>query len=98
MFNVPGTLSDPKLALYRREAGGAGRLLFVNGTWMEHPDSENTAVQSENLGAFALDPESKDAALVVTLLPGAYTVVGSSAIPGETGVVLMEIYAVPGQH
>ncbi len=44
--------------------------------------------------AFPLTYGSKDAALVVTLNPGVYTVVGSSADGTGTGVVLVEVYAV----
>jgi hypothetical protein len=47
-------------------------------------------------GAFALAPGSKDAALVLTLSPGAYTtwVSGSS---NTTGAALIEVYELPVQ-
>jgi len=94
-FHVSGTLGDPQLSVFRRETGGTDQFLFGNDNWMDNPDSDQTVLQSQQLGAFVLDPESKDAALVITLPPGAYTVVGSSAVPGETGVVLVEVYVVP---
>lgn len=42
-------------------------------------------------GAFALDDNSRDAALVVTLTPGAYTVT-VSGVGGTAGQALLEIY------
>ena len=47
------------------------------------------------VGAFALASSSADAAFVVTLARGVYTVVGSAADGTSTGVVLVEIYVVP---
>jgi thiol-disulfide isomerase/thioredoxin len=94
-YKVSGVLGDPQLSVYRREVGGIDQFLFGNDNWMDNRDSVQTELLSQQLGAFALDPDAKDAALVVTLPPGAYTVVGSSAIPGETGVVLVEVYLVP---
>ena len=44
-----------------------------------------------NLGAFALPNGSNDAALLLDLLPGAYTVHAGGA-SGITGIVLIEIY------
>ena len=45
-----------------------------------------------NAGAFPLASGSKDAALVITLEPGAYTVVVSSVNGTITGNALVEIY------
>ena len=47
-----------------------------------------------SVGAFALDPASKDAAIVATLLPGSYTVQVSS-VGGTTGVAIVEVYEAP---
>jgi len=46
------------------------------------------------VGAFALPVGSKDAALVITLPPGNYTVI-VSGVAGASGVALAEVYAVP---
>ena len=46
------------------------------------------------VGAFALNPDSKDAALLLSLEPGAYTV-QVSGVGGGTGVALVEVYEVP---
>ena len=45
-------------------------------------------------GAFALQPDGQDAALVATLLPGAYTV-QVSGLNNTTGLALVEVYEVP---
>ena len=52
---------------------------------------ESTAV---TVGAFPLAGGSKDAALLVTLAPGAYTA-QVSGFDGATGVALVEVYEVP---
>lgn len=45
-------------------------------------------------GAFALPAGTKDAAVVLTLAPGAYTALVSGA-DGSTGVALVEVYELP---
>ena len=45
------------------------------------------------MGAFALPAGSKDAAIVTTLAPGAYTA-QVSGVGVTTGVALVEVYAV----
>jgi hypothetical protein len=40
------------------------------------------------------DPSSKDAALLVTVTPGAYSALVSAG-GGQTGDVLLEVYEVP---
>jgi hypothetical protein len=52
------------------------------------------ATQFAAVGAFALDAGSKDAALQLTLAPGAYTVQVSGA-GGKTGEALVEVYELP---
>jgi hypothetical protein len=48
---------------------------------------------ARDTGAFALVAGSKDAALILTLAPGAYT---AQVTPADgTGVALVEIYEVP---
>ena len=52
------------------------------------------AAAAKASGAFALDEGSKDAALVLTLRPGAYTAQISGG-GGAAGVALLEVYEVP---
>jgi poly(3-hydroxybutyrate) depolymerase len=84
-FGVPGTLVDPRLTLL----DATGRALLTADDW---DANGNVASVAAAVGAFALDPGSKDAAVVTTLAAGNYTlrVEGSPAAP--TGVALAEVY------
>ena len=83
-FGVGGALADPQLTLFRGTTRLAG-----NDDWEK--DSGATPAAFTNLGAFPLPNGSKDAALLLNLLPGSYTVHASGA-SGTTGIVLIEIY------
>ncbi len=78
---VPGTLSDPMLELH--DASGA--LLAQNDSWREN------ANQQEIIDSRLAPPDVREAALLRTLAPGAYTVV----IRGNgnaTGIALAEVF------
>lgn len=82
---VTGVVPDPKLALFA--AGGAK--VAENDDW---PTA--LAPVFASVGAFALTPGDRDAALLLTLLPGGYSAhVGTAGDTG--GAVLVEIYEVP---
>ena len=67
-----------------------------NDNWSAVPaDAIATAQAARDTGAFALANGSKDAALILTLMPGAYTGQVSSADGTSTGTALVEIYEVP---
>lgn len=85
-FGVTGVLPNPLLTLY---AGGTR--YAVNDDWGGGPVLTD---QFARVGAFALPATSRDAALLVTLEPGAYTAVVNGA-GGTSGAVLLEVYAVP---
>jgi hypothetical protein len=85
-FGVTNTLADPKLELYR-----GSELLQTNDNWNGTDLLANAFTQ---VGAFPLPANSKDAALYVTLQPGAYTT-QISGVGGATGVALIEVYEVP---
>ncbi len=91
-FGVAGVLADPKLLLYRSNPDGSSTLLYTNTGWA----GDGQVSQAASLvGAFPWSSASSaDSALLVTLAPGAYTaeVAGAS---GDTGVALVEVYAVP---
>lgn len=89
-FGVSGTMVDPLLTVFSGQSP-----IHSNDNWSDDPDAATTTQVAAQVSAFALDGGSKDAAMVVTLQPGAYTVVGASAVAGGTGVVLVEIYVVP---
>ncbi len=88
-FNVPGVLADPKVEVFN----SSGVRIAENDTWSPSLESVFAAV-----GAFALSPGSKDAALVVSLPPGptgsaGYTIQLSGVASG-TGEGLIEVYEV----
>ncbi len=86
-FGVGGTLVDPKLEVWTL----SGLKLYENDNW---GGAASLAQVVDSVGAFAIsNAASKDAALLVTLPPGAYTAVVSGANDG-TGVALVELYEV----
>lgn len=81
-FGVAGALVDPRLQVY-----SGATLLAENDNW--------GAVAASSTGAFALPSVSKDAALILTLAPGAYTAQVLPANGTPPGVALVEIYELP---
>ncbi|MBE2212656.1 MAG: hypothetical protein IAE82_02205, partial [Opitutaceae bacterium] len=79
---VSGHLLDARLVVY----DGDGRAIAENDDWPANLASVFSAVS-----AFGLPAGSKDAALVVSLPPGTYTV-HLSGEAGETGEGLIEVY------
>jgi len=88
-FNVPGVLADPVLTIFR----GAEPILS-NDDWGAGPGAATTAATGTAVHAFGLTSGSADAAFVVTLPPGGYTVQVTGKA-GTTGTALAEIYLVP---
>jgi hypothetical protein len=86
-LGAPGTLDDPKLELF---AGPAKT--FENDNW---GGADALSASMAQVGAFALaSPASRDAALVVTLEFGNYSV-EVSGVANTTGTALVEVYEVP---
>jgi streptogramin lyase len=85
-FGVKTTLPDPKLDLFR-----GATVIATNDDW--RGDAHIAAI-GDAVGAFRLpDPNSTDAAMLITLPAGAYSVQVSDV--GEAnGVVLVEVYEV----
>jgi hypothetical protein len=83
-FGVPDVLTNPKLEIYSE--GGAK--LSENDDW-----SPTLAPSFDSVGAFQLDLNSRDAALLTSLAPGSYTVQVRGS-DGGTGEALIEIYEV----
>jgi hypothetical protein len=73
---------------------GVGTVIYQQDDWGENPDSAYTSQISAQVFAFALTPGSLDAAVVMTLPPGVYSVHGGSADGVSTGVVIVEVYHV----
>lgn len=88
-FGVAGTLDDPRIEI----SNGEG-MTFLNDNWDMAERRAAILQAAERVGAFVLDPGSKDAALLVTLPAGNYTALVSGA-SDSTGVALVEVYEVP---
>jgi hypothetical protein len=86
-FGVAGALADPALTIYQDS-----KAISTNEGWANSAAITTAAVQT---GAFTLPSGSKDAAVVITLNPGAYTAQIKSAKNASAGVALIEIYEVP---
>jgi hypothetical protein len=83
-FGLTG-VADPTLTLF-----SGNSIVATNSGWDGSPATAATFVKA---GAFPLPTGSKDAAVITTLQPGAYTVQVSSA-SGGSGSALIEIYDV----
>jgi hypothetical protein len=83
-FGIQGALADPGLALVRSSDQA---ILAINDDWQDDPN----AAQLLAAGFAPSDP--LEAALLVTLPPGAYTVV-VQGIAGGTGVAVIGVYMV----
>ncbi len=94
-FGVPGVLEDPVLYVY-----SGGTLVAENDNWAV-PAGRGAAsagqisVAAARVSAFPFAAESLDAAVMVTLPPGAYTAVVEGADLGG-GAGLVEAYEVDG--
>jgi hypothetical protein len=85
-FGVTGTLTDPQLTLHRQSDA---RKLAENDNWGAGADSPATAI-----AATALAPaDAREAALLLTLPPGAYTTI-VSGLGGGTGNGMVDVYEI----
>lgn len=86
-FSISDYLPTPQLSLYDQ----AGHLIASNSKW----DSTSGLISfaASQVGAFALPAGSADTALLVTLMPGNYSVQVTGQ-NGATGVALVEVYEV----
>ena len=85
-FGVTGSLAAPELVLY----DSGNNTLQTNSGW---GGGANLVQAFASVGAFSLATNSADAAILVTLPPGAYTA-EVSGVNGATGVGLAEVYLV----
>jgi hypothetical protein len=89
-FGVSGAVGDPVLSVLTT----LNQKLATNDDWGTATNAAEVAAVAGQIGAFLLATGSKDAALLVTLAPGAYTVLVSPAT-GVGGVALIEVFEVP---
>ncbi len=88
-LGVDGVLRDPALALY-----GSGGLIAANDNWREQPAVDVARVEEAHRAVGVSAPGgANDAALVVTLPAGAYTLQVRGA-GSSSGLALAELYEV----
>lgn len=85
---LTNALADPVLTLRQKQT-----VIRTNDNWENGNDADVVRQLSTRVGAFALPAGSKDAVLLVTLPPGAYTAELSGAA-GQTGLALIEVYEI----
>ena len=83
-FGVTGVLTDPMLEIY-----SGSTKIAENDNW-----SATLASTAASVGAFALTAGSKDAAIIVSLPKGGYTV-QVSGVDSGVGEAIVEIYELP---
>ena len=88
-FNLTGVLARPQLTLF-----SGNTPVFVNAGWSTSADAAAITTASAQAGAFAFAAGSADAAMIVTLAPGAYTT-QVTGVGGTTGLALVEVYELP---
>jgi hypothetical protein len=85
-FGVGGVVADPQLALFQ-----GSTQIAANDNW---GGGAALSAAFSQVGAFGLASGSRDAAILVPLQPGNYTV-QVSGVGGTTGTALIEVYEVP---
>ncbi len=88
-FGLAGLLARPQLTLF----SGATPVL-QNAGWTTSPDAPALSAAAASAGAFAFASGGADAALLVTLAPGAYTA-QVTGVTETTGLALLEVYELP---
>jgi hypothetical protein len=86
-FGLTGVLADPQLTLYSGQAA-----IGTNDNW--GGTAELTAAINQVAPGFTLPANSRDAVILATLTPGAYTA-QVTGVGGGTGTVIVEVYEVP---
>jgi hypothetical protein len=87
-FGVGNALADPVLRIF-----SGPTQIAANDNWGSQPGAGDIAIAAAGTGAFAFAPGSADAALLLTLEPGAYTAI-VEGVNGATGFGLVEAYDV----
>ena len=90
-LGVPNTLADPVLSLF--DSATPANLIASNDNWGQAANAADIAAAILAVGAFEFAANSLDAAILITLEPGAYT----AQVSGSTGapqVAIVEVYTV----
>jgi hypothetical protein len=89
-LGVAGALANPRVALYNSSQA----VVAENDDWTAFADQAALTAAMSQAGAFGLDAGSQDAAMLVTLNPGLYSVI-ASGVNNSTGIGLIEVYQLP---
>ena len=87
-FGVTERIARPFLRMLRN-----GDEVASNVVWRTSANASSTQRAAQSVGAFALGADSDDAALLLNLAPGVYTL-HTGADDGRAGIVLVEVYEV----
>ena len=89
-FGIPGVLGAPILQVYN----ATGSVIASNAGWTSAANASDIAWSATRCGAFALNANSADSAVLMMLNPGSYTlqVTGQN---GSAGTAMVEAYEVP---
>lgn len=88
--DVTNALEDPSLVLYKGDTA-----IRQNNNWSAGTETATIEQAAAQVGASPIDRGSKDAALVVELEAGLYTVHVLSENAAAGGTVLLEVYVMP---
>lgn len=86
-FGLSNPHPNPSMALYQGQV-----LVAANTDWAQASNAAEIASTATRFGAFPFAASGSDAALLVTLKPGLYTVWVQGEDPTKSGVVLVELY------
>jgi uncharacterized delta-60 repeat protein len=90
-FGVADVLSDPRVAIFDAN----GHPLAENDAWARLPATQaELAAAATAVGAFPLSSSSQDAALLIAIKPGSYTIQVAGPALAE-GTALIEVYPLP---
>jgi hypothetical protein len=98
-FDVPNAVNDPMLRLYD---ASTSTVIAQNDNWSAPQPlnasqvaatSDDIVAASSETGAFPLPANSRDADIVITLMPGQYSAV-VSGVNSATGAGMVEVYEI----
>jgi hypothetical protein len=87
-FGVTGANLDPQIFLF-----SGSSVIAANDNWNQNANTSELIAAAAQTGAFSLSAASRDAVLMVTLEPGAYTVQVASQ-GSAAGEALVEVYQI----
>jgi subtilisin family serine protease len=90
-YGVPGCLANPKIRLVEQISGAT---VAENDDWNNASNANIIRSFASTVGAFALVENSQDAAILLDVAPGIYSVV-VEGVNSSTGNALVEMYVSP---